>query len=55
MKENVVEAIVEIPFRSQNKYEIDKKTGKIKLDRVLYSAMGYPTEYGIMENTLRQN
>ena len=52
MKNDVVEAIVEIPFRSRNKYEIDKETGKIKLDRVLYSAMGYPTEYGTIENTL---
>lgn len=52
MKNDVVEAVVEIPFRSRNKYEIDKITGKIKLDRVLYSAMGYPAEYGIIENTL---
>ncbi len=52
MKEDVVEATVEIPFRSRNKYEIDKKTGKIKLDRVLYSAMGYPAEYGTIEKTL---
>lgn len=49
---NVVNATVEIPFRSRNKYEIDKATGKIHLDRVLYSAMGYPTEYGTIENTL---
>ena len=52
MNDNVVQAIVEIPFRSRNKYEIDKASGKIKLDRVLYSAMGYPTEYGTIENTL---
>jgi len=52
MKRDVVEAVVEIPFRSRNKYEIDKVTGKIKLDRVLYSAMGYPAEYGTIENTL---
>lgn len=52
MKNDVVEAIVEIPFRSRNKYEIEKKSGKIKLDRVLYSAMGYPAEYGTIENTL---
>lgn len=52
MREDVVNAIVEIPFRSRNKYEIDELTGKIKLDRVLYSAMGYPAEYGIVENTL---
>lgn len=52
MKNDVLEAIVEIPFRSRNKYEIDKTTGKIKLDRVLYSAMGYPAEYGTIEHTL---
>lgn len=52
MKNDVVEAVVEIPFRTRNKYEIDKKTGRIKLDRVLYSAMGYPAEYGTIENTL---
>lgn len=52
MYNDVVEATVEIPFRSRNKYEIDKTTGKIKLDRVLYSAMGYPAEYGTIENTL---
>ena len=52
MKNDVVEAVVEIPFRSRNKYEIDKATGKIKLDRVLYSAMGYPTEYGTIKKTL---
>ena len=49
---DVVEAVVEIPFRSRNKYEEDHETGRMKLNRVLYSAMGYPTEYGIIENTL---
>lgn len=52
MKNDVVEMIVEIPFRSRNKYERDEKTGRLKLNRVLYSAMGYPAEYGIIENTL---
>ncbi len=52
MKNDVVEAIIEIPFRSRNKFEVDHKTGRIKLDRVLYSAMGYPAEYGFLENTL---
>ncbi len=52
MKKDVVEAVIEIPFRSKNKYEIEETTGKIKLDRVLYSAMGYPTEYGKIETTL---
>jgi inorganic pyrophosphatase len=52
MKSDVVDAIIEIPFRSRNKFEVDHKTGKIKLDRVLYSAMGYPAEYGFLEDTL---
>ena len=50
--EDVVRAIIEIPFRSRNKYEIDKETGRMRLDRVLYSAMGYPAEYGYIEDTL---
>ncbi len=52
MKNDVVEAVIEIPFRSRNKYETDLETGKLKLNRVLYSAMGYPTEYGIIDKTL---
>ncbi len=52
MKNNVVDALIEIPLGSKNKYELDKETGRIKLDRVLYAAMIYPAEYGIIENTL---
>ena len=52
MKQNVVDALIEIPLGSKNKYELDKATGRIKLDRVLYAAMIYPAEYGIIENTL---
>ncbi len=48
----IVEALIEIPLHSKNKYEIDPTTGKIKLDRVLYASMVYPTEYGSVENTL---
>ena len=48
----VVEALIEIPLHSKNKYEIDPTTGKIKLDRVLYASMVYPTKYGSVENTL---
>lgn len=48
----VVEARVEIPMGSRNKYEIDPKTGHIKLDRVLYSSVYYPAEYGFIEHTL---
>ena len=51
-RNNVVEALIEIPLNSRNKYEVDHTTGRIHLDRVLHSAMTYPTEYGIIENTL---
>ena len=52
MKKDVVDAVVEIPFRSRNKFEVDHKSGRLRLDRVLYSAMGYPAEYGFIEYTL---
>lgn len=52
MKNNAVNAMIEIPLGSKNKYELDTKTGRIKLDRVLYASMMYPAEYGIIENTL---
>lgn len=52
MKNNVVHAMIEIPLGSKNKYELDTKTGRIMLDRVLYASMMYPAEYGIIENTL---
>ncbi len=48
----VVDAFIEIPAGSQNKYEYDKEAGVFRLDRVLYSPMHYPTEYGYLENTL---
>ncbi len=44
--------IIEIPKGSHNKYEIDKKTGVIKLDRVLHSAQDYPFDYGFVPQTL---
>ena len=49
---NVIDALIEIPLGSKNKYELDKVTGRIKLDRVLYAAMIYPAEYGVIEQTL---
>lgn len=52
MEHNVVDALIEIPLGSKNKYELDKTTGRIRLDRVIYAAMIYPAEYGIIENTL---
>lgn len=52
MQDNVINALIEIPLGSKNKYELDKETGRIKLDRVLYAAMIYPAEYGVIEETL---
>jgi inorganic pyrophosphatase len=52
MSNLVVDALIEIPTGSQNKYEFDKEKGAFILDRVLYSPMHYPTEYGYLENTL---
>lgn len=52
---NIVDAIIEIPAGSRNKYEIDKSKNKIKLDRVLYSSMNYPAEYGYIEDTLAED
>lgn len=50
--ENKVEAVIEIPMGTKNKYEIDLKNNRIKLNRVQYSSMTYPAEYGFIENTL---
>ena len=49
---DVINAIVEITSGSKNKYEIDKKSGRIKLDRVINSLNVYPAEYGTIEETL---
>ncbi|OGG49233.1 hypothetical protein A2704_03725 [Candidatus Kaiserbacteria bacterium RIFCSPHIGHO2_01_FULL_54_36b] len=44
--------IIEIPKGSNNKYEVDKETGLIKLDRANYSAAAYPFDYGFVPQTL---
>ena len=44
--------VIEIPRGSKNKYEIDKKSGLIKLDRVMHSAQDYPFDYGFVPQTL---
>ena len=48
----VVEALVEIPRGSRNKYEFDHATGAMRLDRVLYSSVHYPTDYGFVPGTM---
>ena len=45
-------AIIEIPKGSRNKYEVDHETGRVFLDRVLYTSFVYPTDYGFFEKTL---
>src|ERR1039457_3385713 len=47
--------VIEIPFGSSVKYELDKKSGLIKLDRVLYSAVYYPANYGFIPQTLAED
>ena len=47
-----INVIIEIPKGSNNKYEIDKKTGLIKLDRANYSSAAYPFDYGFAPQTL---
>lgn len=48
-------AIVEIPKLSKNKYELDKETGLLKLDRILSSAVHYPANYGFIPQTLGED
>lgn len=45
-------AVIEIPYGSNIKYEIDKDSGAVVVDRVLYSAMFYPANYGFIPSTL---
>jgi len=47
-----VNALIEIPQGSRSKYEVDKTTGLLKLDRVIYSSFQYPINYGFIPQTL---
>ncbi|EHP5840289.1 inorganic diphosphatase [Campylobacter lari] len=49
---NKLNAVIEIPYGSNIKYELDKESGVIMVDRVMYSAMFYPANYGFIPNTL---
>src|SRR5581483_7311041 len=49
------QAVIEIPFGSNVKYELDKQSGLIRLDRVLYSAVYYPANYGFIPQTLAED
>lgn len=50
--ESWVEVVIEIPRGDRNKYEFDHERGVIRLDRVLYSSVHYPTDYGFIPGTL---
>lgn len=49
---NVVNAVIEIPRGSKVKYELDKDTGLLYVDRILYSSVVYPHNYGFIPKTL---
>jgi inorganic pyrophosphatase len=49
--ENAFPVLIEVPMGSKNKYELDKETGFLRLDRVLYSAVHYPANYGFIPRT----
>ena len=51
----LVNGIIEIPKGSRAKYEVDKDSGLIKLDRVLYASMYYPLNYGFIPQTLGED
>jgi inorganic pyrophosphatase len=46
---------IEIPKGSRNKYEVDHKTGRIRLDRMLFTATRYPADYGFIDETLGED
>ena len=49
------DVLVEIPGGSRNKYEVDHETGRLRLDRMLFTSTRYPSDYGYIENTLGQD
>ena len=50
-----IEVTIEIPKGSRTKYEIDHETGKVYLDRYLFTSMGYPVDYGFIDHTLGED
>lgn len=54
-KDDDVMVHIEIPGGSRNKYEEDEATGRIMLDRMLFTAMRYPADYGYIEGTLAED
>jgi inorganic pyrophosphatase len=51
LQNNIIIAVIEIPKGSKLKYELDKKSGFIKVDRVLFSSVHYPANYGFIPQT----
>jgi inorganic pyrophosphatase len=49
------DAVIEIPRGSRVKYEVDHETGRVHLDRVLYTTFRYPADYGYFDNTLGED
>ncbi len=54
-RRGTIDVVVEIPRGSRNKYEMDHHTGRIRLDRRLFSATVYPADYGFVDETLGQD
>jgi inorganic pyrophosphatase len=50
-----VDVVIEIPQGSRNKYEMDHETGRIRLDRMLFTATRYPLDYGYIPETLAED
>lgn len=55
MDQMFFDVTIEIPGGSRNKYEIDHETGRIRLDRMLFTSTRYPWDYGFVDNTLGQD
>ena len=49
---DAINVVIEIPYGSNIKYEVDKESGAVVVDRVMYGAMFYPANYGFVPNTL---
>jgi inorganic pyrophosphatase len=49
------DVVIEIPKGQRNKYEVDHETGRIRLDRMLFTSTRYPADYGFIEDTLAED
>jgi inorganic pyrophosphatase len=53
--DTLIDVFVEVPMGSRNKYEFDKELGRFRLDRMLFSAVHYPGDYGYIDHTLAED